>query len=72
MAKVRQNMIEKTRYFTYMILSVWKVLVFFCATWMIVSLNGILQEPSNIFDKYEIYLKGIFSLIYIFFSFCLN
>ena len=49
-------MIEKTRYFTYMILSVWKVLVFFCATWMIVSLNGILQEPSNIFDKYEIYV----------------
>ena len=51
MSNVRQNMIEKTRYFTYLILSVWKVLLFFATAWTIVSLNGILQNPRNLFDR---------------------
>ena len=53
MAKIRMNMIEDTtRYFTYLWISVWKPIVFFGGAWLIVSLNGLLQEPMNLFNKF--------------------
>ena len=52
MYNVKMNMIGSTRYFTYLLLSMWKVVAFFLTTWLIVSLNGLLVKPINIFDKF--------------------
>ena len=38
------------RYFTYLILCIWKVIVFLLTTWLIVSLNGLLRSPWNLFN----------------------
>ena len=50
MSNIRLNMIERTRYFTYLILSVWKAVLFFLGAWLIASLNGLLRKPSHMFD----------------------
>ena len=61
MSRVRTNMIsqkngdkylENTRYFTYLWISVWKSIVFCGGAWLIVSLNGLLQDPLNMFTKF--------------------
>ncbi|TRY79649.1 hypothetical protein TCAL_06588 [Tigriopus californicus] len=49
---VRVRMIDGTRYFTYLWISVIKVLVFFVVMWLIVMFNGVLIEPLNIFSKF--------------------
>ena len=51
MGEVRMRMIEGTRYFTYMLLSLWKVLLFFLGAWLIVSVNEIILDPFNLFTK---------------------
>ena len=44
--------LENTRYFTYLWISVWKSIVFCGGAWLIVSLNGLLQDPLNMFTKF--------------------
>ncbi len=55
MGGVRMRMIEKTRYFTYLIISVWKATLFFLGAWLIVGFNGLLSEgqPLNLFTKFR-------------------
>ena len=45
-------MIEKTRYFTYLFISVWKALLFFGGAWLIASTGDhpLLRHPSSMFD----------------------
>ena len=52
MFQVRQAMIDQSRYIIYLFLSVWKVALFFSSAWLIMSLNGLLQDPMNLFDKF--------------------
>lgn len=49
---IRMRMIDGTRYFTYIWISVIKVIIFFIAMWLIVIFNGVLIEPLNIFNKF--------------------
>ena len=51
MTGVRERLLVATRYFTYLILSLWKTVLFFSTAWLIVSLNGVLQKPSHLFEK---------------------
>jgi chitin synthase len=46
-------MLERTRYFTYLLISLWKITLFFLGAWLIVSLNGVLQDPLNLFNKFR-------------------
>ena len=52
MSSVRLNMIEKTRYFTYLFISLWKSILFFGGAWLIASTgsNSLLRHPSHMFD----------------------
>ena len=45
-------MIEKTRYFTYLFISLWKSILFFGGAWLIASTgsNSLLRHPSHMFD----------------------
>ena len=52
MATVRTNMIQGTRYFIYLWISIWKTLLFFSGAWLVISLNGVLQNPMNLFHKF--------------------
>ncbi len=49
MHRLKSNMIHKTRYFTYLWVSVLKMAVFFFVSWYIVANNGILSDRENLF-----------------------
>ena len=55
MWNVRKAMINKTRYFTYLFISIYKILLFFVCSWIIVTLNGVLDQnnPMNIFNLFK-------------------
>ena len=48
----RHDMIDRSRYFTYLIISFWKLAVFFCMAWGLSTYTGILQEPLNLFTRF--------------------
>jgi hypothetical protein len=45
-------MIDRTRYFTYLIISLWKLAVFFSMAWGLSVYTGIVHEPMNLFNKF--------------------
>jgi chitin synthase len=48
-------MIEKTRYFTYLFVSFFKIVTFFATAWLAVGFNGVLQpnQAGNLFNKFS-------------------
>ncbi len=53
MYRVREKMIKKTRYFTFIWLSLVKMVVFFFVAWAVVVQNGIISDSSNLFDLFH-------------------
>ena len=48
----RNNMIDESRYFTYLFISFWKLAVFMSMAWGLSCYTGILQEPLNLFNHF--------------------
>lgn len=46
MGRIKERL-KRTRYFTYLFISIWKILVFFCGMLIITALNG--ESVSGVF-----------------------
>lgn len=53
-------MIDGSRYFTYVIISIWKILVFMAMAWGLTFYTGILLEPYTLFTKVKNHLQSLF------------
>lgn len=50
---VRMRMIKKTRYRFYLVITVWKCVLFGAGTMVAVTQNGLVSNWRNLFEKFE-------------------